>query len=99
MFGSDGKTKVWQTKGQALKPQCLTPTVKHVGGNVMVWGCMAASGLGKLHFIDGTMNSEMYVEILQSQMLPSARKLMGRRYIFQHENDPKNTAKKGLFDP
>lgn len=66
MFGSDGKTKVWRTKGEALKPQCLTPTVKHGAGNVMVCGCMAASRLGKLHFIDGTMNSEMYVEILQS---------------------------------
>lgn len=34
------------------EPQCLTPTVKHGGDNVMVWGCMAASGQGKLHFID-----------------------------------------------
>ncbi len=52
---------------------------------------MAASGLGKLHFIDQTMNREIYVEIIQSQMLPSARKLIAHRYIFQH-NDHKHTA-------
>lgn len=38
------------------------------------------------------MNSEMNVDILQSQMVPS-RKLMGCRYIFQH-NNPKHTVKK-----
>ncbi len=77
-----------------MKPQCLIPTVKHGGGNIMALGCMAASGLDKLHFIDGTMNLEMYVEILQRQMLPSARKLLGRLYIFQHDNDAKHTVKK-----
>ncbi len=53
---------MWRTKGEALN---ASHSVKHGGGNVMVWGCMAASGLGTLHFIDGTMNSEMYEEILR----------------------------------
>ena len=68
------------------------PTVKHGGGNVMVWGCMSAVGVGELYFIEGNMNSNMYCEILQQSMISSLQKL-GRRAVFQHDNDPKHTSK------
>ena len=53
---------------------------------------MSAAGVGELHFIEGNMNSNMYCEILQQWMIPSTQKL-GRRAVFQHENDPKHTSK------
>ena len=68
------------------------PTVKHGGRNVLVWGCMSAAGVGVLHFIEGNMNSNMYCEILQQSMILSLQKL-GRRAVFQHDNDPKHTSK------
>lgn len=40
-------------------------TVKYSGGNVIVWGCSAASGSGWLAVIDGTMNSAFYSQILK----------------------------------
>ncbi len=43
-------------------------------------------------FIDGIMNSQMYCSILKEKMLPSLRAL-GRRALFQHDNDPKHTSK------
>ncbi len=46
----------------------------------------------ELHFIDGIMNSQMYCSILKEKMLPSLRAL-GRRALFQHDNDPKHTSK------
>ncbi len=49
-------------------------------------------GVGELHFIDGIMNSQMYCSILKEKMLPSLRAL-GRRALFQHDNDPKPTSK------
>ena len=64
------------------------PTVKHGDGNIMVWGCMSAAGVGELYFIEGNMNSNMYCEILQQSMIPSLQKL-GCRAVFQHDNDPK----------
>jgi len=94
MFGSDGRRSVWRAVGEAMRKECLEPTVKHGGGNVMVWGCMSAKGVGTLHFIDGIMNADMYIDILRDQMLPSVRQLKQRRYVFQHDNDPKHTAKK-----
>ncbi len=51
----------------------------------MVWGCVSALGKGNLHFCDGTINAEKYIEILEHNMLPSRRHLFqGRPCIFQH---------------
>ncbi len=58
----------------------------------MVWGCMNAAGIGELQFIEGTMNANIYCDILKRSMIPSLRRL-GRRAVFQHDNDPKHTSK------
>ncbi len=49
---------------------------------------MSAAGTGELQFIEGTMNANMYCDILKQRMIPSLRRL-GRRAVFQHDNDPK----------
>ncbi|MBN3303506.1 IRPL1 protein, partial [Amia calva] len=60
----------------------------------MLWGCFSAKGTGQLHRIKGTMDGAMYRQILGENLLPSARALkMGRGWVFQHDNDPKHTAK------
>ena len=78
-------------QGSSTKIRVM-PTVKHGGGNVIVWGSMSAAGVGELHFIEGNMNSSMYCEILQQSMIPSLQKL-GRRAVLQHNNDHKHTSK------
>ncbi len=85
LFGSDGVKRVWRQPGEEYKDKCVLPTVKHGGGSVMVWGCMSAAGTGELQFIEGTMNANMYCDIL--------KKRLGRRAVFQHDNDPKHTSK------
>ena len=92
LFGSDGFKHVWRRPGEEYNDKCVMPTVKHGGENVMVWGCMRAAGIGELHFIEGNMNSNMYCEILLQSMIPSIQKL-GRRAVFQHDNDPKHSYK------
>ncbi len=45
-----------------------------------------AAGTGELQFVEGTMNANMYCDILKQSMIPSLRRL-GCRAIFQHDND------------
>ncbi len=81
LFGSDGVKRVTRQPGEEYKDKCVLPTVKHGGGSVMVWGCMSAAGTGELQFIEGTMNANMYCDILKQIMIPSLRRL-GRRAVF-----------------
>ncbi len=75
-------------------PKNTIPTVKHGGGNIMLWWCFSAKGTGWLHRIEGSMDGAMYREILANNLLPSVRALkMGRGWVFQHVNDPKHTAR------
>ncbi len=71
LFGSDGVKRVWRQPGEEYKDKCALPTFKHGGGSVMVWGCMSAAGTGELQFIEGTMNVNMYWDILKQSMIPS----------------------------
>ncbi len=48
----------------------LLPATSPKPGSVMVWGCVSALGKGNLHFCDGTINAEKYIEILEHNMLP-----------------------------
>lgn len=92
---------VWRKKHERYLQQCLSPTVKHGGGKVMVWGCISASGVGSLIRVEGNLNHQGYINILQEGMLPSARQLFGRMpYIFQQDNAPCHTARavQAFFD-
>ncbi|GFX82891.1 transposable element Tcb1 transposase [Trichonephila clavipes] len=75
-------------------PKKIRPTVKHDGGSVMVWGCMASNGVGNLVFIDGIMDHKLYVDILNYNLKKSAQKLgLDGNFISQQDNDPKHTAR------
>ncbi|CAD7089449.1 unnamed protein product [Hermetia illucens] len=71
-----------------LKVQNLQPTVEHGGGNVMVWGCTAAAGVGKLERIDGILEAPDYVDILRRNLRSSVTNLLNS-FRFKQDNDRK----------
>lgn len=95
LFGLNSKRYVWRKPNTAHHPKHTIPTVKHGGGSIMLWGCFSSAGTGQLVRIEGKMDAAKYTQILEENLRPSARQLkMGRWFTFQHDNDPKHTAKK-----
>jgi len=61
----------------------------------MVWGCMSSEGVGYLCRIDGNMDAELYQSILGGEFLWTLDYygFEKKDIIFQHDNDPKHTAR------
>lgn len=89
---SDGKLSMWRKQGTGLDSKHIERTVKYGGGSVMVWACFSYYGVGKLVFIDSTMDAPLYVRILASCLPPSIERMGLSDFIFQQDNDSKHTA-------
>ncbi len=73
-------------------PKNNIPTVKHGGGNIMLWGCFSAKGNRPIHCV--LRGGWMYRKIF-GQQHPSLSKSMKMScgWVFQHDNDPKHTTR------
>ncbi len=60
LFGINSTRRVWRRRNAAYDAKNTIPTIKHGGGNIMLWGCFSAKGTGQLHRIKGTMDGAMY---------------------------------------
>ncbi|GFW00379.1 transposable element Tcb1 transposase [Trichonephila clavipes] len=91
----NGKPYVWRKLNEELRRQNLKPTVKHGDGSVTVWGSFSAAGPGTLHFIEGRMDQNVYLDILKTNLPRCVQKLsLGNNWRFYQDNDPKHKAYK-----
>ena len=69
--------------------------MKFGGDSLMFWGCITAQGIGYACCIDGHMDAELYISILDDYLLPTIKyyKMKKNKLIFQQDNDSKYTAK------
>lgn len=79
-------------RGERYINQYITPTVKHGGRSVGLWG-FGNDKVGNLIHIKNTLMKERYHRILQYHALPSGKKLIGRGFVLQQDNDPKYASK------
>ena len=66
IFGSNKKVYVWQRVGERAAIPCITPTVKHRGGSVIVCRAFASCKVGGLHQVESKLNQISYHSILQA---------------------------------
>ncbi|KAG1442998.1 hypothetical protein G6F55_012800 [Rhizopus delemar] len=70
-------------------------TVKHEGGNIMVWSCLTWKSIGWIADVGHRMNSEGYLEVLKDDLLKTMEiyGLDSSNIVFQQDNDPKHISK------
>src|SRR6266511_670371 len=68
------------------------PMVKHLY-KVHAWGAFSAKGSVGFLLFTGIMDGAFYREILNENLFENAKYVMGRRWVFQQDNDPKHTAR------
>lgn len=89
----DMRKRVIRNKSETYHKDCLKRTVKFPA-SVMIWGCMSSKGVGSLHFIDGTVNAQKYIDILRTNLLPSVEILVDDgEWTFQQDGASSHTAK------
>ena len=77
----------WRKQGTEHHVINTMPTVKHSGGNIMLWDC-SMTWTGRLVRIEGKMDAEKYKAILSEKALQSAYALrLGRRFTLRQHNN------------
>ena len=66
-LGLDGRKWAWKKGGEGLSDRLVEGTLKFGGGSVMVWGCMMWEGPGFACKIDGRMDGDLYIKILEEE--------------------------------
>jgi transposase len=72
----------------------MEPTVKFGGGSVMVWGCISWWGVGPLVVIEGTLNQDRYINLMDEHLLLYLNEVDEQCHgvIFQDDNAPCHVA-------
>ncbi len=91
LVGNHGRS-ILQAKEEGDLPACYQHSVQKPA-SLMVWGCISKIGMGSWHVLEGTMNVEGYIKVLEQHMLPSRWRLFqGRPCVFQQDNAKPHTA-------
>lgn len=94
---TDAPQRCLRRSGERFNSECLSSTVKHGGGGIMVWGVFSASGVGELVRCDKPIIAKEYQKILQKGLIPSLNKLCSpserAEVLFQQDNAPAHTAR------
>ena len=74
------------------KQPCLCVEVARQNGrkfSIMVWGCLCFHGVGTLCQVEGNINSDKYIDILDTNLWPViVRHFPDGAYLFQDDNAP-----------
>ncbi len=73
LFGNKRRTFVRRMANERFIKECITPTMKHGGGSVMVWGGICANRVTHLKRIEGIMDITVNHSILARRSLSEGK--------------------------
>lgn len=88
--GPDGHHKYWRDIRQ---PRQTCYKRNHGGGSLMVWAAFGARGKSNICFIPSNMNSQIYVDLLDNNLIDYAGELYEDNWTFQQDNAPIHNAR------
>lgn len=81
--------RVWVRKGFKVEDRLVHGTLKYGKGKIMVWGAICKGGISFCESLDGTLDSDGYIGILERCLQKTADYYkMGTDYVFQQDNAP-----------
>lgn len=89
-----GNSQVWVQRpvGAAFDPQYIANFQPH-SEKVSLWGCFCCSGVGQAELFTGTFDAPSYRDILQGNLLPTARHFYPQgQWWFQQDNALQHTS-------
>ncbi|CAH2012949.1 unnamed protein product [Acanthoscelides obtectus] len=91
--------QIWAKEHRQWTPQqrCAIEWSDEARFEVSV-GSMSSKGIGKLHFIDGNVDTNKYLAILEESLLPVMEECLtsGQDFVFQQDGAAYHTSKKAI---
>ena len=86
-----------RTKREKYDPKNIRPTARDGDVSQMIWGCFVGKRLGPIAFIDGSVNTTVYIDVLTQELIPFIDAITEdgvTNVVFQQDNASCHTAKK-----
>ena len=92
---NEGHKKVYKKAGESpYAPELLATQVKHPE-KVMFWGIISIKEPGRLHIVEGAMNSDQYLKVIDSRVIPQLMDWYGslEDCVLQQDKAPCHSSK------
>jgi transposase len=93
VIGTDNRVYLWRKDCEVDSPH-LVCTLSKRKVSLMVWGCITYEGMGTLVPVEGNINGQKYINIIDNNLWPViARHFPENNYVFQDDNAPVHRAR------
>ena len=93
VIGDNKTVYIWRKGDEKYNPQLVCPAPRR-RFSVMIWGCVCFQGVGTLTAVQGNINAQKYLQIIDNNIWPViAQHFPDNNYIFMDDNAPVHRAK------